>query len=50
METSTVTSDDIVLRAIGEADLSFLQNVISDPEDEGSFMWQGFRDPHESHP
>lgn len=40
-------NNDIGLRAITEADLSFLQELISDPTDEGSFMWQGFRDPNE---
>lgn len=40
-------NNDVVLRAITEADLAFLQELISDPADEGSFMWQGFRDPNE---
>jgi len=44
-----VTNNDVVLRAITEEDLPFLQELISDPGDEGSFMWQGFRDPHEWH-
>jgi RimJ/RimL family protein N-acetyltransferase len=35
------------LRAVGEEDLSFLQGLIGDPEEAGSFMWQGFRDPQE---
>jgi RimJ/RimL family protein N-acetyltransferase len=42
-----VTDDDVVLRPIREDDLPFLQALISDPEDAGSFMWQGFRDPRE---
>jgi RimJ/RimL family protein N-acetyltransferase len=45
--STTVTTDDVALRAIAESDLTFLQHLISDPADEGSFMWQGFRDPHE---
>jgi hypothetical protein len=31
--------EDVALRAIGEEDLSFLQDLITDPADEGSFMW-----------
>jgi RimJ/RimL family protein N-acetyltransferase len=42
-----MTIDDVALCSIDEADLPFLQGVISDPADEGSFTWQGFRDPHE---
>jgi len=42
-----VINNDVVLRAITDADLPFLQELISDPADEDSFMWQGFRDPHE---
>jgi RimJ/RimL family protein N-acetyltransferase len=37
----------VELRAITEDDLSFLQGLISDPAEAGSFMWQGFRDPQE---
>ncbi len=40
-------ADEVKLRAIGETDLPFLQQLISDPADAGSFMWQGFRDPRE---
>jgi RimJ/RimL family protein N-acetyltransferase len=42
-----MTDDGVALRSIAEVDLAFLQELISDPADEGSFMWQGFRDPHE---
>jgi RimJ/RimL family protein N-acetyltransferase len=42
-----MTESEVVLRPIGEGDLGFLQALISDPEDVGSFMWQGFRDPRE---
>lgn len=38
---------EVILRPICEDDLPFLQSVISDPDDAGSFMWQGFRDPRE---
>jgi hypothetical protein len=42
-----VTHDAVVLRPICEEDLPFLQRLISDPDDAGSFMWQGFRDVRE---
>jgi RimJ/RimL family protein N-acetyltransferase len=42
-----VAGDEVVLRSIEEGDLPFLQRLISDPADTGSFMWQGFRDPRE---
>jgi RimJ/RimL family protein N-acetyltransferase len=42
-----MTDTEVALRPIGEDDLPFLQGLISDPEDSGTFMWQGFRDPRE---
>ncbi|WP_152364545.1 GNAT family N-acetyltransferase [Microlunatus speluncae] len=42
-----MADDEVTLRPIEETDLSFLQQMISDPENAGSFMWQGFRDPRE---
>ncbi len=42
-----MADDDVMLRPIGETDLPFLQQLISDPADVGSFMWQGFREPRE---
>jgi len=42
-----VDVDAVSLRAVREDDLSFLQQLISDPDDAGSFMWQGFRDTRE---
>jgi RimJ/RimL family protein N-acetyltransferase len=42
-----VTGDEVVLRPVREDDLPFLQDLISDPDDAGSFLWQGFRDPRE---
>lgn len=42
-----MVDDEVVLRPICEEDLPFLQSLISDPEDAGSFMWQGFRDVRE---
>jgi RimJ/RimL family protein N-acetyltransferase len=42
-----VADETVELRAITEDDLVFLQGLISDPEEAGAFMWQGFRDPQE---
>lgn len=42
-----MTDDDVALRPVREDDLPFLQDMISDPDDAGSYMWQGFRDPRE---
>lgn len=42
-----MAADDVSLRAVREDDLDFLQELISDPADAGSFMWQGFRDTRE---
>ncbi len=42
-----MTGNEVALRPICEDDLPFLQKLISDPDDAGSFMWQGFRDPRE---
>jgi RimJ/RimL family protein N-acetyltransferase len=42
-----VADETVVLRAITEGDLPFLQGLIDDPAEAGSFMWQGFRDPQE---
>lgn len=39
--------EEVALRAIREDDLIFLQQLITDPADQGSFMWQGFRDSRE---
>lgn len=45
----SVNGRDVCLRAIREDDLVFLQQLITDPADQGSFMWQGFRDSREWH-
>ena len=42
-----MAAGDVSLRAVREDDLDFLQEMISDPDDAGSFMWQGFRDTRE---
>ena len=42
-----MSDDEVALRPVCEEDLPFLQGLISDPRDAGSFTWQGFRDPRE---
>ena len=38
--------DQPILRAFTEADLPFLERIVTDPEALGPFVWPGFKDAH----
>lgn len=42
-----MTGEDVSLRAIDKADLPFLQELISDPDDAASLMWRPFAHPQQ---